>query len=269
MSKTKSMPAGNTSLKERLLGYYATRIYLPFSHLSQIWQRVKYGLRRKQDRFSKPGRLPTVSWRKYVEKRISPRLLEHEKANGNVRISELGILAAVAADCPANTSLFEIGTFDGRTTINLALNSPPGCTVYTLDIPPDQNTKFELAEGERHMVDKKRPGARYEKYRSFYPAAVSRIHQLLGDSAAFDYTPYRDSCSLVFVDGSHAYEYAVSDTRVAMTLVRPGGRVLWHDYGIWAGVTKALDEFEEQEQPGLQNIRGTSLVCWKKPVANS
>lgn len=269
MSKTKSMPAGNTAINERLFGYYATRIYLPFSHLSQLWQGVTHGLRGKQDKSSRPGRLPSVSWRKCVEKRVPPRLLEYEKANGNVRISELGILAAVAADCPAETSLFEIGTFDGRTTINLALNSHPACTVYTLDIPPDQVTEFELAEGERHMVDKQRPGARYEKYRGFYPEAVSRIHQLLGDSAVFDYSPYINSCSLVFVDGSHAYKYAVSDTRVAMTLVRPGGSVLWHDYGIWAGVTKALDEFEEQEQPGLQNIRGTSLVCWKKPAANS
>lgn len=269
MSETKSMPAGHTPIKERLCGYYATRVYLPFSHLSQLWQGFTHRLRGKQGRFSRPGRLPSVSWRHCVEKCMPPRLLEHEKANGNVRLSELGILAAIAADCPDNTDLFEIGTFDGRTTINLALNSPSGCSVYSLDIPPDQGTKFKLAEGEFHMVDKPRPGARYEKYSRLYPAAVSRIHQLLGDSATFDYSPYRNSCSLVFVDGSHAYEYAVSDTRAAMTLVRPGGMVLWHDYGIWAGVTKALDEFEEQEDHGLRNIRGTSLVYWKKPASNA
>ncbi len=210
-------------------------------------------------------RLPGVSWRRCAGKRTPPRLLEPEKANGNVRLSELGILGAVASGLPDRTPLFEIGTFDGRTTLNLALNAPSGCTVYTLDLPPARDTVFELAQGEAHMVDKPRPGVRCEAYKTVYPSAISRIHQLLGDSAAFDFSPYQNACSMVFVDGSHAYDYTMSDTRTAMTLVRKGGVVLWHDYGVWPGVTKALEEIEEREQPGLCNIRGTSLVWWRSP----
>jgi hypothetical protein len=180
-----------------------------------------------------------------------------------VRISELGILSALAADCEDGTNLFEIGTFDGRTTLNLALNSPAQCVIYTLDLPPGLETRFSLAEGERHMVEKPRPGSRYEKYRETYPA-VAKIHQLLGDSAAFDYSPYKDSCSLVFVDGSHHYEYVMSDTRAAMHMAKRGGVVVWHDYGIWEDVTKALEELEEREGYGLRHVRGTSLVYWKK-----
>jgi hypothetical protein len=107
-----------------------------------------------------------------------------------VRISELAILFAFAADRRDGSNLFEIGTFDGRTTLNLALNSPARCTIYTLDLPPDLRTIFSLAEGERHMVDKPKPGSRYERHRGTYPSAIGKIHHLLGDSAAFDFSPF-------------------------------------------------------------------------------
>jgi hypothetical protein len=176
----------------------------------------------------------------------------------------LGILATMAAGCEDRTSLFEIGTFDGRTTLNLAMNAPRHCRIYTLDLPPEVATKYAIAAGERHMIDKPMPGARYEKYRRTHPDAVAKISQLLGDSAVFDYAPYQPVCSLVFVDGSHAYDYALSDTRAALSLVNKGGAIIWHDYGIWEGVTRALDELEQRDNLGIKNIRGTSLAYWRK-----
>ena len=68
---------------------------------------------------------------------------------------------------------------------------------------------------------------------------------------------------LVFVDGSHAYDYAKKDSETAMRLVRPRGIVLWHDYGVWPGVTQALEELEAARRPWLVHIRGTSLVFWR------
>lgn len=250
-------------MKELYYGYYATCIYLPLSLLSRRWRRFSRRLRGKHGRFSQATQLPEVLWKQCATSH-TPRVYEHKKENGNVRISELGILCALAAGCKDSTNIFEIGTFDGRTTLNIALNAPSKCKVYTLDIPPDQETKFELDKGERHMVDKHIPGSRYEKYRSKYPAAISNIHQLFGDSATFDFSPYKDSCSLVFVDGSHAYDYVMSDTRAAMSMVVSGGVVIWHDYGIWEGVTKALEKIELLEQYCLRTIRGTSLVYWRK-----
>jgi hypothetical protein len=179
-------------------------------------------------------------------------------------MSELAILAALAGQCRPGSNIFEIGTFDGRTTLNLALNAPESCAIYTLDLPPAHATKYELANGERHMVEKPISGSRYQRYSGSYPKAISRIHQLFGDSAAFDYSPYKNFCSLVFVDGSHAYDYALSDTLAALELVEAGGTIVWHDYGIWPGVTQALGDFESKESLGLRNIRGTSLVVWKK-----
>jgi hypothetical protein len=71
----------------------------------------------------------------------------------------------------------------------------------------------------------------------------------------------------VFVDGSHTYDYLLSDTRAAMTMVRPGGVIVWHDYGVWDGVTTGLEELEARERYGLRNVRGTSLVVWRRASA--
>ncbi|MBW1799456.1 MAG: hypothetical protein JRJ85_01880, partial [Deltaproteobacteria bacterium] len=51
----------------------------------------------------------------------------------------------------------------------------------------------------------------------------------------------------------------------AMRLIRTGGVIIWHDYGIWEGVTRALEEMEEKNKWGLKHISGTSLVYFKKP----
>jgi predicted O-methyltransferase YrrM len=244
-------------------GFYATRVYLPLSSLSRSLRRFSRSLRGHTDNFLQSTGLRKVSWRKCAAL-SRPRIWEARKANGNVRISELAILSAVAAGCENHSNIFEIGTFDGRTTLNLALSAPAQCHIFTLDLPPGQATRFRIVEGERHMVRKPAPGSRYEQYRATHPQAIGRIHQLLGDSATFDYAPYENSCALVFVDGSHAYEYVKSDTDAAMRMVRSGGVVIWHDYGIWEGVTNALEELEQRQRLGLCNIRGTSLVFWKK-----
>ena len=243
-------------------GYFATRIYLPLSLLSRRLRAFSREVRGKKNRFSQKTRLPVVSWKECTGQR-SIKIWEIKKENGNVRISELGILTALAADCVDGTSLFEIGTFDGRTTLNLALNSPPQCAVYTLDLPPELATKYALAEGERHMVDKPEPGARYEQLRGSHPDAVAKIRQLVGDSATFDFSPYTDTCSLVFIDGSHNYHNVVSDSFAAMKMAKSGGVVIWHDYGIWEEVTSALEELGDAGHQ-VKNINGTSLGYWKK-----
>ena len=247
-------------MKELFYGYYATHIYLPRLVLNNRWRRFYRPLRGK---FLQPTFLPEVSWSSCSPSGM-PRVWEPKHENGNVNISELGILSAFAAACRNGSKLFEIGTFDGRTTLNLAMNAPGTCHIYTLDLPPDQATEYELLAGDRPLVEKAASGLRYEKYRGVYPFEISRIHQLLGDSATFDYSAYTGSCSLVFVDGSHSYEYALSDTHAAMKIVEKGGIILWHDYGGWQGVTKALEELEQREHFGLRHIRGTSLVFWRK-----
>jgi predicted O-methyltransferase YrrM len=210
-----------------------------------------------------PRRLPSVEVTDFAPDDISTKVLEPFPAatGGNVSALELIIIAKLAQIIRGRV-LFEIGTFDGRTTLNLAANSPEGAVVYTLDLPKDQlnSTKFGVGPDEINYV-KKEPeciGNRFANspYRK-------RIVQLLGDSAAFDFTPFYQGVDLVFVDGSHTYAHVLNDSRIALALLRPGsGIILWHDYDWgYGGAAKALEELcQTPEYKNLKYIRGTTLA---------
>ena len=68
---------------------------------------------------------------------------------------------------------------------------------------------------------------------------------------------------LVFVDGSHALPYVRSDSAHAITLVRPGGWIIWHDYGVWPDVTVGLHELASILP--LARVEGTTLVAGRAP----
>lgn len=248
-------------VRTRLNGWYALAVFLPVTELAQRLQRVSRRIRGKS-RLT-PTTLPKVSWNALGFNR-SIRLVESATANGNVKRSELAILAKAAANLKPGTEIIEIGTFDGRTALNLAVNAPQSCRVFTLDLPPDIPTAFALASSERQYVDKPLPGVRFRSHSEFkdFPG-VSNIVQLIGDSASFDWSGHVGKAGLVFVDGSHAYEYVHKDTETAFHLAIKGGVIFWHDYGVWEDVTRALEEFESRERRGLVHIRGTSLVCVK------
>jgi hypothetical protein len=182
-------------------------------------------------------------------------LLEPVAVDGTVSLLELLCLARLVRAARPRTIL-EIGTFDGRTTLNLAANAPDA-TVHTLDLPAAAPTALAVEPSERTFIEKPASGARFVGR----PEAA-RIVQHFGDSATFEFAPLAESVDLAFVDGSHAYDYVVSDSRrVRALLPARGGVIVWHDYGIWPGVTRALEELaHEPSFAGLRHIAGTSLV---------
>jgi predicted O-methyltransferase YrrM len=145
--------------------------------------------------------------------------------------------------------LFEFGTFDGRSSVNLLLNSPEA-HLYTLDLPPDVRTLPEEAKvGERLRR----------------PEFEGRYTQLFGDSRTFDFSPYAGQMDLIFIDAGHAYEFVKNDTQRALEMVkRDSGVIIWHDFGQIPGVTRAVEAlYASGQAPGeLARVRQTSLaVC--------
>lgn len=206
--------------------------------------------------------VPAVAANALLPPSVVLRMAAFDTADGNVSGYELAVInALVAAFRPENC--FEIGTFDGRTTVNIAANLVASGQVYTLDLPASEHakTRLPLAHGDDQFICKPVSGSQF----SGTPWA-GRITQLYGDSATFDFSPYAGQMDLVFVDGAHSYAYVKNDTRMALRLLRPtGGMILWHDYGspYWKGLTQALNELR-QEIPALaaiQHIAGTTLVC--------
>jgi hypothetical protein len=247
-------------LRARLTGLYARSVYLPIStfgrEVRDLSRRVR-GVER-----GRRTNLPLADWREVIDPRPI-RILETRKNTGDVSLAELAVLASAAAATRSGDEIVEIGTFDGRTTLNLAVNVPAHLHVFTLDLPPDAAPRFALAPGERAYVEKPRSGRRFLDAPPEWAGARRRITQLMGDSAAFDWSAHTGRAGLVFVDGSHAHDYVIADSDTAFRLVAKKGMVIWHDYGVWEGVTRALDEIEASRHLGLRHVRGTSLVVWQ------
>lgn len=134
------------------------------------------------------------------------------------------------------TLIFEIGTFDGSTTLLLARNAP-GAQVLTLDLGADQFGQATV----RAEADNVRAGGIGSKFIGT-PEAM-RITQLFGDSRSFDFEDWYGRADLVVIDGGHEYDRASADTRTAQQLVNSGGVIVWDDYlPQWPGVVRAVDE---------------------------
>lgn len=207
-------------------------------------------------------RIPIAGLHEIIDPDCAIQLTELPESDGNITLQELAVIAALVRQHAPRT-IFEIGTFEGRTTLNMAINSAPETRILTLDLPKAQLdfTKLHITTGDRVFIDKPKSGERFENFESPH-----KITQLYGDSATFDFSPYFGAIDLVFVDGSHAYDYVRSDTEIALKLLRDGhGAILWHDYTAWVGVTKALNELFQQSPilKNMRSIKGTTLVYLK------
>ena len=169
-------------------------------------------------------------------------------APGSVSLLELGVIGSlIRRGRPMR--LVEIGTLDGRTTLNMAANAPSGAHVYTLDLPG-------LSSGA---------------YFAGAPEAA-KISQLRGDSATFDWSPFEGTVDFVFIDADHTYPFVTADSRRAVKLLREGrGTIVWHDYGTWEwpGATRALNDLyaEGGVFHGLRRVEGTTLVYLRRGEA--
>ena len=131
--------------------------------------------------------------------------------------------------------------------ILIASQGPPDIEIFTLDLDPHAPLPAHLTD--LHMISEssRELGAHY-----LGTPWEANITQLLGDSASFDFGPWARSVDLVYVDGSHSYPYVVSDTRNAMAMIRPGGVIVWDDYGSVRseyGVTRYLEGLRDAGYP--------------------
>jgi len=106
--------------------------------------------------------IPSVKIAEIMDESALFKMNEMEAKDGNILISELiCIISIIKKKNPKK--VFEIGTFDGRTALNMAINSSEQTKVYTLDLPKDllHSTKFPLAKGDRVYIKKIASGSRF------------------------------------------------------------------------------------------------------------
>jgi predicted O-methyltransferase YrrM len=208
--------------------------------------------------------IPQIDWTELAPD-LPIRVRERDAGvDGNVSPFELDVISSLVKHFEPRV-LFEIGTFDGRTTLNLAAHSRPEARVYTLDLPRAglEAAGLPLGTHDRKYIDKPLSGARFQGADVAY-----KITQLFGDSATFDFRPYESTVDFMFIDGAHSYHYILNDSRIALRLMRGSGVILWHDYVssghcCWPGLVQALDELHAHDPAfrGLKHIAGTALVA--------
>lgn len=191
------------------------------------------------------------------------RLLPDEGSSASFR--EIVVLCSILR-LEKPRIVFEIGTSQGVMAFNLALNLPEDGVLFTLDLPVVEagQTSIEMAH-EVSNSDRKMIFASRQVRRFLGTAVEGKIHQLYGDSAKFDYAPYKGKCDIVFVDGSHALAYVANDTEAAFQLVRPGGLVMWHDYNdgyFWPDVHRHLLQVARRHQ--IHRIAGTMIAVTRE-----
>lgn len=192
---------------------------------------------------------------------------EDKYVNGNISFFETVVICLICKHVhPMN--ILEFGTFDGRTTCNIAANVPEYAHIITVDLKKNDmhTTKFPvegITESDEHD-ERGYIGKKIKRYQKHGSKLKNKIKQLWMDTAAFPVDDYPQLFDFIFVDASHTYANVFNDTKTVMQCINKKGIILWHDYHGWPGVTQALDEYYNNciDQLNWSHIEGTSLVIY-------
>lgn len=162
---------------------------------------------------------------------------------GHMQVSELAVIVNLVRALGV-TSFAEIGTFDGLTILNLLENCPELQRVYTVDLPDKIvsakgiGSVFPIDSVNAGMINTVRIGDRFQSH-----PRRGIVTQLREDSASLSASQFPSAVEVFVIDGSHSYDYCLSDSRLAQTVTGRIGLVIWHDYAnvkYLPGVTEAV-----------------------------
>lgn len=173
------------------------------------------------------------------------------------RLIEL-ILFGYLAGSLDDIHFFEIGTSEGRTTRNIAINLGEKGRLTSIDLAADQFSSME------QMPDYQKHESRLAnaKFISDLPESIkTKIKLLHGDSTQYNFKEEVGEYDIVFVDGNHATEVVLKDAQTATQLLRrDGGIILFHDYlpDSMPTVVDAIHDLSKKHQ--MIWLEGTKLA---------
>jgi hypothetical protein len=144
-------------------------------------------------------------------------------------------------------TFFEIGTFLGVHTFDMAMNIPD-CHFYTLDLDHASYRSAQVVEVARHLTEIQLQ----ERHRVAFLGTPyeDRVTCLHGDSTTFDFSPYHGKMDMIFIDGGKEESTFHSDAETALRMKSTDhpAVVVWDDYGnrLSPGVKTYLDARPEE-----------------------
>lgn len=151
--------------------------------------------------------------------------------------------------------VLEIGAYCGKSTICLAQRAK-----YVLTIDP-----FDGRGTPAPADTRKRFQWNIERY-----GVASRIEAHMGTAADVVSTLDPESFDLVYIDGAHDEDSVRTDIRLALSVLKPGGLLVFHDYRLYAGetndgtwdpgVTATVNEFLASGAELLSRIDSLAIV---------
>ena len=145
-------------------------------------------------------------------------------------------------------NFLEVGTFEGRTTLNIAKNNKK-LDVYTIDLP--QNEVYK--RGYNYLVGNK------------FKNKGLHINQIFEDTQKFNFFNLDKKFGFIFIDASHFYKDVFNDTNNALKILNKGGIILWHDYSYKMTKQGIIDSLLNNKIKGdIYKIEGTSFLIYHK-----
>lgn len=210
------------------------------------------------------GGIPPVSFEQFFAGRERARpvcLYDFIPRDGNLDVKDM-VFVCKCVSLFEPRVVFEIGTFDGNTTLQIAGNAPPSTTVHTLDLPDNVqgSAVAKIDPSDAAYIDRK---ATFKR-RYLDTPFEGKVVQKFGNSLEVDFAAVLDGkkADLVFIDAGHSYECVRSDSEKALRVLSAGGLVIWDDYTThWPGVYAYLNELSRNLP--LLRVTDTRLVVYR------
>jgi MMP 1-O-methyltransferase len=139
--------------------------------------------------------------------------------------NEIRGLYNVARKLPNNSTVVEIGSWKGKSTITIGLGLRKGI-VYAID---PFNAEGEPGSKEEYLLKQGNEPLLYQFLNNIKKHGVAKfIIPLRGYS--FEFSTYIDDIDFLFIDGDHSIEGCSNDFNLYSEKVKKGGYIGFHDF---------------------------------------
>ena len=210
--------------------------------------------------------IPSLPLQELIKKNLMCHLFPAPLEDGNLSAEELiAISSLIQTNSPKN--LVEIGTFNGLTTLHMALNTSQEAKIHTLDLSTLKDYPKEALDPE----DIKYISYNFKGNKHYKNTLYNhKIIEYEGNSLTYPFFNFIQEgvkIDFIFIDGGHSYQVVKNDTEKSLKILKEDGILIWHDYTPnCPGVFTYLNELAKTYP--ILHIDKTTLAYLKAPKTN-